>query len=564
MRFSADRFLRLGCPLFLAVLAVGLILSPSRGTETEFGFFRQRGCTSIMVGRLATADGSVITSHTCDGTYRTWMEISLHRKNAAGTKNKIFSGRMGTRFSDDQRGLQQTGEIPEVAESYSFLNTAYPAMNERQLGMGETTVVGRMELWNPKGVFQVEELERLMLERCTTAREAIRLVDELTKTYGYTDYGECLTIADKKEVWHFEILGTTKKHIGAVWAAVRIPDDHVGVSANRLRIGEIDLKNPDYYMASENVYSLAEQMGWWDPKSGELFKFYRVYGNQKKNYSHREWRVLSLAAPSLNLDPKAEELPFSVKAERKISVRDVMTWFRDTYENTPFDCMPKILVRNPFDPKGGLVQSPVVSPWMSSDMSRVLNSLKPDAAPAYYTIANNLTSYSTVIQCRDWLPDPIGGIVWLGFDNPAQTARIPLFCGITELPPSFKIGSQDGFTADSAAWAFRRAARLAQLCWGKTRKRVEGLISEIEDQAFAKMPLIEKKALEIYPEDPDKARAFISAYCRDFALAVTERYWNLGDGLWADFAAEFPPSPEEMAKWRDNILQAFMQGVRFF
>jgi dipeptidase len=564
MRFHAYRFARFGLPLFLAVLAVGLILSPSRGTETECGFFSRRGCTSIMVGRLATADGSVITSHTCDGTYRTWMEISPHRKNAAGTKNKIFSGRMGTRFSDDQRGLQQTGEIPEAAESYSFLNTAYPAMNEHQLGMGETTVVGRMELWNPKGVFQIEELERLMLERCTTAREAIRLVDELTKTYGYADYGECLTIADKKEVWHFEILGTTKKHIGAVWAAVRIPDDHVGVSANRLRIGEIDLKNPDHFMASENVYSLAEEMGWWNPKGGESFKFYRVYGNQKKNYSHREWRVLSLAAPSLNLDPKAEELPFSVKAERKISVRDVMAWFRDTYENTPFDCMPKILVKNPLDPKGGLVQSPAVSPWMSNDMNRVLNSLKPDSAPTYYTIANNLTSYSTVIQCRDWLPDPIGGIVWLGFDNPAQTARIPLFCGITELPLSFKIGSQDGFTAESAAWAFRRAARLAQLGWGKTRKRVEGLISEIEDRAFSEIPLIEKKALELYSENPDKVSAFITAYCRDFGLAVTERYWDLGDGLWADFASEFPPSPEEFGKWRDSIRQAFFQAFRMF
>jgi dipeptidase len=563
MRFNAYRFFRFGCPPFLAVLAVGLILSPSRGTETEFGFFGQRSCTSIMVGRLATADGSVFTSHTCDGTYRTWVEISPHRKNDAGTKNTIFSGRMGTRMPDDERGLKLTGEIPEVAESYSFFNTAYPAMNEHQLGMGETTVVGRIKLRNPQGVFRIEEIQRLMLERCTTAREAIHLADELTKTYGYIDYGECLTIADKKEVWHFEILGATKKYIGAVWAAVRIPDDHVGVSANCLRIGEIDLKNPDYYMASENVYSLAAEMGWWDPKGNEPFKFYKAYSKQKTNYwPYREWRVLSLAAPSLNLDPKAEELPFSVKAERKLSVRDIMAWFRDTYENTPFDCTPKILVKNRLDPKGNLVQSPVVSPWMSAHMAILLNSLKPDSAPMHYTIANNSTSYSTVIQCRAWLPDPIGGIVWLGFDNPAQTARIPLFCGIAELPPSFKFGNQNGFTTESAAWAFRRAARLAQLGWGKTRKMVEGLISDIEGRAFDEIPMIEKKALELYPENPDKARAFITAYCRDFALAVTERYWDLGDELWADFVSEFQPSPEEFGKLRDSILQVFLQGVR--
>jgi hypothetical protein len=114
----------------------------------------------------------------------------------------------------------------------------------------------------------------------------------------------------------------------------------------------------------------------------------------------------------------------------------------------------------------------------------------------------------------------------------------------------------------SAGWAFRRAARLAQLGWGKTRKMVEGLISDIEDRAFAEIPLIEKNALELYAENPDKARAFMTAYCRDFALAVTQRYWDLGDELWANFASEFSPSPEELRKWKDRILQSFLCGVR--
>jgi dipeptidase len=184
--------------------------------------------------------------------------------------------------------------------------------------------------------------------------------------------------------------------------------------------------------------------------------------------------------------------------------------------------MPKLLVK---DRKGNLVQSPVVSPWMSGNMQNLLNSLKPGSAPTHYTIANNTTSYSTVIQCRSWLPDPIGGIVWLGFDNPAQTV--------------------------SAAWAFRRAARLAQLGWGKTRKMVEGLINEIEDRAFTEIPLIEKNAVESYGRDPDKARAFITAYCRDFALAVTQRYWDLGDELWDLFTTyDFFLTTEERKKWR--------------
>jgi dipeptidase len=260
--------------------------------------------------------------------------------------------------------------------------------------------------------------------------------------------------------------------------------------------------------------------------------------------------VLSLAAPSLNLDLKAEELPFSVKAERKISVRDIMAWFRDTYENTPIDCMPKILVKDIRNPNAEPTQSPVVSPWISPDMDVLLNTLKPGSVPQYYTIANNGTSYSTVIQCRGWLPDPIGGIVWLGFDNPAQTARMPFFCGVTELPMKFKVGNQNGFTTASAAWAFRRVARLAQLAWGKTRNMVEGLMSDIEGRAFSEIPLIEKKAIELHGQEPEKARTFMTGYCRDFALAVTEQYWDLGDELWDLFSFQFMISPEVRKKWR--------------
>lgn len=222
----------------------GVARSAAANEPTEFS---AGGCTSIMVGRKATVDGSVITSQTCDGLFRTWMTISPHRKIKPDSKAPIYAGRMGTKGPWDQRKLRILGEIPEVAESYAFLDTAYPCLNEHQLAIGETTIFLKGQLQNrEKGLFHIEEIARLILERCRTAREAIRLADELTKRYGYSDYNaECLTIADPKEVWHFEISGATTKYVGAVWAAVRIPDDHVGVSANMSRIGKLDLSNPD-------------------------------------------------------------------------------------------------------------------------------------------------------------------------------------------------------------------------------------------------------------------------------------------------------------------------------
>ncbi|UCE23056.1 MAG: C69 family dipeptidase, partial [Candidatus Aminicenantes bacterium] len=234
------------------------------------------GCTSIMVGRKATTDGSVITAHSCDGNYRTWVNMVPPQKHPKGTMNKIYYGKLHNETSWDLRGLQLKGEIPQVEETYAFLNTAYPCMNEKQLAIGETTIGSKRDLYNPEGMFMIEEIERIRLERCTTARDAIKLAGQLVKEYGYGDWGECITIADPKEVWHFEIFGAGPLEKGAVWAAVRIPDDHVGVSANIPRISELDLDNPDYYMASENVYSVAEERGWWDPDSGEPFKFWKV------------------------------------------------------------------------------------------------------------------------------------------------------------------------------------------------------------------------------------------------------------------------------------------------
>ena len=171
------------------------------------------------------------------------------------------------------------------------LDTAYPCLNEKQLAMGETTISGRDTLRNKNGIFMIEELSRIALERCTTARDAIRLMGELVKKYGYGDSGECLTIADKNEAWLFEIFGEGPKKVGGVWAAVRIPDDEVAVSANISRIGALDLSDPDHYMASDNVFEVAKKLKLWDGK--EPFCFWKAYSGT--NYLKQRMLVNTLS-----------------------------------------------------------------------------------------------------------------------------------------------------------------------------------------------------------------------------------------------------------------------------
>ncbi|TFH46559.1 MAG: peptidase, partial [Bacteroidia bacterium] len=299
-------------------------------------------CTSIMVGRTASVDGSVMTAHTCDGNYRTWVEVVPSRKFEKGAMHPVYWGTLHTESAWDMTNVTKKGEIAEVPSTYSYLSTAYPCLNEKQLAIGESTIYGRKELYNSEGLFLIEELEKIVLERCATARGAITLIGSLVEEFGYGDYAECITIADKREVWQLEIAGSGPGKPSALWVAQRIPDDHVGISANIPRISVIDFKDQDRFMTSKDLRERASKLGYWDGK--EPMKFYKVISTGKP-YSIREFFVLSTLAPSLNLTMDMEELPFSVKPEKKVSVRDVMAFYRQTYEGTPYDMTRNLLVK---------------------------------------------------------------------------------------------------------------------------------------------------------------------------------------------------------------------------
>ncbi|MBN1271779.1 MAG: C69 family dipeptidase [Candidatus Aminicenantes bacterium] len=537
--FSSSRFVWFLILIFL----IGVQSSISAGFTARFAGvdFQNAACTSIMVGRLASADGSVMTAHSCDGNYRTWVTIVPAREYKEGETTNIVHGTMHTETAWDMRGLVIKGAIPQVKKTYAYLYTAYPCMNEKQLAIGETTIGGKRELYNSEGLFVIEELERLMLERCRTAREAIKLLGELVKEYGYSDRGECITIADPKEVWQLEIFGAGPLEIGGVWAAARIPDGHVGISANIPRIGKIDLNNPDFFMASDNVFSCAEEMGWWNPDSEEPFVFWKAYSGRHP-YSDRELFVFQKLAPSLDLNEKMEELPFSVKPEKKVSIQDMMSLYRETYSGTDWDKTKNLMVKKRRSDE--MIKSTLANPFMSYDMITLLNTLKPGTVPYRRSIAIAGCSYSHIIQCRNWLPDPVGAVAWFAFDSPGQSPRIPVFAGVKELPPSFAICAQHRFRLDSACWAFRRANKLATVRWGIAGKYIEEAVKEFEDKALSDLPVIEDRAVELFKKgnsDPNfhELRDYLTSYTNNFARAAIQKYMELGDKFWGMFGRGF-------------------------
>jgi dipeptidase len=522
--------------VWLAVVAVaGLVVTAGHGARLESGETLTcptcEGCTSILVGKAASADGSTMTSHSCDSTTdRTWMDMVPHQKHAPGEMANVYYEPKRTKGPDDPDRIE-TGEIPQVPETYAYLNAAYPIMNEHQLAIGETTFGGKRELVSDKGIIDCPELYRLVLERAKTAREAIHIADQLTKTYGYNDAGEAFTFADPNEVWIFEILGPGKGNTGAVWAAVRIPDENVFVSANAPRIRKLDLADRDHYLASDNVFSLAERLGYWSATSGEAFEFCTVYGSRNAMGSRRrEWRALSRIAPSLTLDPNSEYYPLSVKAETKLSVKDVLEIFRDTYQDTPFD-MTRSLNRIGRD--GRATKNPIANPFMSQEYLDAFN------ITSERTIACKRATYLQVTQSRGWLPDPIGGVVWLGYDNPTTTPHTPFYIGISHMPASYAVDGRAKFRRDSAWWAFRQVSQLTTLRWQPMLQDVQKAWEPIEARAFADQPKIEAEAARLYAQDPQKAREFLTKYSNDVADGAVAAYWKLAEDLWTKYTNYF-------------------------
>ena len=496
-----------------------------------------QACTSIMVGKKASADGSVMTSHT-DDSHRDGAFV--HLKPAA--KHPKGSMRALVKRCDDDTGAmprygrKATGQIPQVPKTFGYIEAAYGIMNDQQLAMGESTFGGRHELMSEEGLIDCNRLTHLMLEQAKTAREAIKIGGALIEKHGWCDEGEALTIADTSEVWVMEIVGPGKGNVGAVWAAQRVPDDHISVVANGSRIGKIDLSKPDYFMAAKNVVEQAKAMGYWNPNSGEPFRFNWAYDPEGRTCAattRREWRVLDLLAPSLKLDPRRNDYPFSVKPDEPVGPKQIMEIFRDTYEGTEFDMTKDLTVT---DVDGKTVKSPLANPFMPYDMNDLLKINGGWGRLGERPLARWYTMHSTVIQLRDWLPNEVGGLVWFSFSNGAMTTYVPLYSGITDLPKDYKTcGRTTGFSRRSAWWAYNRVATLAAHRWGDMRKDVAAVRDPLQEKYLAAQDEVTEKAVELLKKDKKKAKAYLTEKTSEACREATDAYWNLGDLLWTKY-----------------------------
>jgi dipeptidase len=501
----------------------------------------ERGCTVVLVGKEASTDSSVMTTHTADCSVCdwTWRHVPA-ADHEPGSMRKIYyisqirtwppeTGGKWEMYKENDSGL----EIPQVPHTYAYHHGVFGYMNEHQLAIAESTIGNLPKMRNPTPAAKIDitTLTLIAMERCRTAREAIQTMGKLAEEhgYGYHDSGEMLAVADPDEVWVFEIMPVgplwTPKigKPGAIWCAQRVPDDHVSVCPNESRIDEIDLDNPDYFMASPNVISFAVEKGMYDPKSGKPFNWKKAYSPSEYSATSsggtraRMWRFFDLVASSKNFSPDTPnmEFPFSVKPDKKLSLQDVIDITRDKYQGTPFD------------PAEGLRGGPFANPNYHPRPVRVGD--KTYSTPR--TISVNRAEYTTVTQSRGWLPNAIGGLVWLAFGAQDTACYMPLYAGITEIPHSFSIGDHWVFNRESARWAFDYVDFHALVAYSHAIQDINKAQDKWEKTAIERVPSIDISAKELYKQDPKLAIRFLTDYCLNNANKVIEAWWELGDQL---------------------------------
>lgn len=518
-------------------------------------------CTMIAAGKNATTDGSTLMAHTDDAGGGA-ADLRLVRVPAAdhapGSKRAVYSLFGGyPRLVTHERGphyepkdaseqlVEPLGHIAQVAHTYAYFDQDYGMMNEVQLSIVESTCGAKTVGWSSdvphgKNWFGIAELSKVALERCDSARCAVRTMGGLAVQYGfysedsgdpqnpgYDNSAEALGIADKYgEVWLFHVL-TGKDNTSAIWAAQRVQDDHVSVIANGFVIRAMDLADSDNFMASPNVTTLAEEMGWWTPEMGP-FDFSAAYGYKDTSpvrplyVGRRVWRVLDVLAPSLQLDPRLGTVseyptyPFSVKPDQPVEVETMMNLLRDYYQGTPYD-MSKGLAAGPFgnpmrwdgDSKG------VVGGW-----ERPISMFR--------------TMFSFVLQARAHLDDSVGGVMWYAQSTPHGSVYVPFSCRQHEVPASYLLGKQSEFDQKSAWWAFEFVKNWSMLRFDAISKDIRAKVAELQAEAFDMRQQLEKQALEL--NSTAAVDALIQSKSNDFAASVVDRWWQFAWHLVGKFS----------------------------
>ncbi|MDR1437161.1 MAG: C69 family dipeptidase [Candidatus Symbiothrix sp.] len=471
-------------------------------------------CTNLLVGKAASADGSTMITYSAD-SYALYGE--LYHWPAAG----YAPGTMCDVHEWDTG--KYLGQIPQAAETWNVIGN----MNEHQLCIGETTFGGRHELIDTTGIIDYGSLIYLTLQRAKTAREAIEIMTGLVSGYGYYSEGESFSIADKNEAWIMEMIGKGPGSKGAVWVAVRIPDDCIAAHANQSRIHQFPLNDRENCLYSKDVISFAKEKGYYKGPD-KNFSFSKAYNpldwGGLRYCEARVWSFYNQYTDQaekwlpyvLGEDPVP--MPLYVKPNRKPSVKDLMDMMRDHYEGTIFD------------PTSDIGAGPFHSPYRFNPLSFELDSVKYGFERP---ISTQQTAFTFVAQMRNNLPDEIGGVFWFGVDDARFTVYTPMYAAMTQTPECYRTGNGDftHFSWTSAFWIHNWVANMAYARYNQMINDTKPLQDQLEYNYLEEQAKVEQKALEQLASGKNAAVSFLTDYSIRSAQKAFDEWKKLGENL---------------------------------
>ncbi|MBR1490923.1 MAG: C69 family dipeptidase [Bacteroidales bacterium] len=500
-------------------------------------------CTNLIVGRLASVDGSVMCTYNCDGFgFASPLNWSAAGRHAPGEMLAI-------------RGWGPDAPVHYVKQA-DYTYGVVGLMNELQVSIVETTWGGRPELEKSEGALDYFTLMELALQRSATAREAIEVMHGLVQEYGYNQTGESFAVCDPQEAWIMELIGKGPGRKGAVWVALRVPDDCITAYANSSRIRKfpqarkIDKKKgygivEGTCMYSADVISFAREMGWYEGADAD-FSFREAYGPMdfsKIRYCearvwsffrhHYDTEVIDSYLPFIegHMDI-CNELPLWIKPDKPLSVRDLMNDMRDHYEGTALDMTVDVSA----------------GPWASPYRNQLTNFEAPDGTKMFRErpIGCQQSGMTMVCQMRSFLPDEVGGVTYFNMDDASMVAYVPVYCSINRVPAPFRRENNNirEFSTESAFWMNNWVANMVY-------PRYSAMIGDLRDA--------QTELEDYYAEDQKEVEAKVKDLTHqeriDYLTAKTEAYTTRMMQRWDKLAKLL------IVKHNDQIMQPSENGV---
>jgi len=475
-------------------------------------------CTNLIAGPKATTDGSVLVTYAADShNLYGMLTHTPAADHAPGSIRKVVEWDTG----------KPLGSIPQIAHTYNVVGN----MNEHQVAIGESTWGGHDELVDTTGnsVIDYGSLIQIALERSVTAREAIQIMTDLVEKYGYASSGESFSIADKNEVWVLEMIGKGAEK-GAVWIAVRIPDDAICGHANEPRIRKVNMKDKNNVLYSKDVISFARKRGYFNGKDSD-FSFADAYSTHSKDTRRgcdgRVWSYFRRFKPEADKyfawcnGESDEAMPLYIIPDRKVSLKEMQESMRDHFEGTPFE-MTSDVGAGPFH---------VPYRWRPSNFEVDGKTYTNERA-----IATQQTGWSFVSQSRAYLPDPVGGVLWFGTDDTNTTVYMPFYCSMTEIPDQLAEGDINTFSFDSNFWMTNWVANQAYYRYDLMIPDIRKVQGALEEKYQSSRALREKELVAILESGDDKAfRNNVNKEGKQIAKEATDAYRDLGIYLFVKY-----------------------------